>query len=48
MIKCESIKLLKYCSVPVTLQYFFYIIVTLPDDGRNYWPKHVIVKVINK
>jgi hypothetical protein len=25
----------------------FYIIVALPVDGHNYWPKHVIVNVIN-
>jgi hypothetical protein len=26
----------------------FYIAVTLPDAGRNYWPKHVALNVINK
>jgi len=34
------------------MQYFisafpFYIIVSLPDDGRNYRPKHVVVNVTN-
>jgi len=24
------------------------IIVALPANGHNYWPKHVIVNVINK
>jgi len=26
----------------------FYIIVALPDNGRNYRPKHVVVNVMNK
>ena len=38
---------------PVTCRNFktlfsFYIILSLPDDGRNYRPKHVVVKVINE
>jgi len=26
----------------------FYIIVAIPDDRRNYQPKHVTVNVLNK
>jgi len=26
----------------------FQIIVTLPDDGHNYWPKHVVVNMMDK
>jgi hypothetical protein len=47
MKNCVSINWVKYKSVLVTMQYF-YIVVALPDDGCNYWPKHVVVQMINK
>jgi hypothetical protein len=30
------------------LSYSFYIIIALPEDGRNHRPKHVLANVINE
>jgi hypothetical protein len=35
------------CAVDSTSVLPFYIIAALPDDGRHYRPKHVVVNVTN-
>jgi hypothetical protein len=40
---CVCVCLCVYFSLPQ-----FFPFVALPDDGRNYRPKHVIVSVMNK
>ena len=36
------------CGDPSASLLPFYIIVALPDNGRNYRPKHVVVNEMNK